>query len=203
MAKTMPRRSLLWHIFNHGPLSKLKDSGPREPVNSPQAPPSVTPPVETAPEHARAISTSEEASAPVAVRVLPRIKEYSTREADSLTGPLSSYCSSNSDGESATTVHPTQSPNKIPDPSAITTRDLIYAAIDEATSATHAHLNTLETTLALLETIKGFSETVEVLRREMEEKKRACLVGIKELTGFEKGVEKMRFADDGVRERTG
>ncbi|KNG49913.1 hypothetical protein TW65_03330 [Stemphylium lycopersici] len=194
----MPRGNLLRHIFKHGPLSKHKDSSPREPVNNPQAAPSATSPVETTRANAEATSRLAKASAPVALQILPKIKEEPAREFGSLAGSLSSCSSSNTGAESATAVLAAQNTDNIPDPSTITTRDLVYAAIDEATSATHAHLDTLETTLALLETIRGLSETVEVLRREMKEKRKACQVAVKELAGFEEGVEKMHFADDGV-----
>jgi hypothetical protein len=80
------------------------------------------------------------------------------------------------------------------DPATLTARDL-YAAIDEAKSATNGHLDTLETTLALLGALKGFSATIEVLKQEMEDKKRACEAKLVELEGFEEAVEGMNFSD--------
>jgi hypothetical protein len=81
------------------------------------------------------------------------------------------------------------------DPATLTARDLLYAAIDEATSATNGNLDTLETTLALLGALTGFSATIEVLKQQMEDKKRACEAKLVELEGFEEAVEGMNFSD--------
>ena len=79
--------------------------------------------------------------------------------------------------------------------------DLLYAAIDKATAATNEHIGTLETTVALLLTITGFSGTVEVLRREMQDRKRARETKIVELERFDEAVEGMRLP--GMEERLG
>lgn len=51
---------------------------------------------------------------------------------------------------------------------------LLPAALQEAKLATHAHLDTLRTSLALLDALDGFSATVAVLREEFEEKVKTC-----------------------------
>jgi hypothetical protein len=85
------------------------------------------------------------------------------------------------------------------DPATLALRDLVYAAIDVATSTTNGHLDTLETTLALLEALNGFSATVEVLRQEMQDKKTSCEAKLAELDRFERAVEEMTFPyEEGV-----
>jgi hypothetical protein len=82
---------------------------------------------------------------------------------------------------------------------ALPVRDLLYAAIDEATAATNGHIGTLETTFALLQTITAFSGTVEVLKREIQDRKRARETKLVELERFDEAVEGMRLL--GMQER--
>ena len=81
-------------------------------------------------------------------------------------------------------------------PATLTTRDLLYAAIDEAISVTKDHLDTLATACALLEALAGFSATVEVLKQEMELKITASEAKLVELESFEEAVEGMTLLDE-------
>jgi hypothetical protein len=56
----------------------------------------------------------------------------------------------------------------------LTTRELLIASINEAKMATHAHLNTIRTTLGLLDALSGLSATIVVLRDDMLESIREC-----------------------------
>ncbi|KAF1842226.1 uncharacterized protein K460DRAFT_420157 [Cucurbitaria berberidis CBS 394.84] len=76
------------------------------------------------------------------------------------------------------------------------TRDLIHATIDEARLATQAHLDTISTTLALLDALEGFSPTILVLRKEMEGKKLVCEGKLKVLQEVEGAAEQMHFGDE-------
>ncbi|CAO2648154.1 Nn.00g090760.m01.CDS01 [Neocucurbitaria sp. VM-36] len=79
-----------------------------------------------------------------------------------------------------------------------TTHDLIHAMLDEAAIATSLHLDTIKTTLELLDTLEHFSPTVAVLREEMVQKKRVCEETLKTLEGVEAAVMERRF-DTGER----
>lgn len=56
--------------------------------------------------------------------------------------------------------------------------------VQEAVAATALHMNTLDTALGMLETMQGLSATVDVLRGEMQEKRKACEVVRKEMLQF-------------------
>lgn len=77
-----------------------------------------------------------------------------------------------------------------------TTRGLVTASVDEAIQATHAHLDTINTTLALLDTLTAFSATIGVLRKEMEEKRRLCQEKLAMLEDVETAVTQMAFGDE-------
>lgn len=73
------------------------------------------------------------------------------------------------------------------------TRELICAALDEAKTATLSHLDTIETTLALLDALDGFSATISELEKDMTEKKQVCLEKMKMLEAVDRAVESMTF----------
>jgi hypothetical protein len=137
------------------------------------------------------------------VEVLPGILEESSPGIDvetpgspSITVTDTDSPTAGTDTTSARTILTAQVTPAVLDITTFTTRDLLYAAIDEATAATNMHLDTIETTLAVLQALNGFSATVDVLRREMLEKKKVCEEKLGELDGLEETVEEMRFADE-------
>lgn len=82
--------------------------------------------------------------------------------------------------------------------STFTTRELIYATIDEARIATRAHLDTIHTTLALLDALEGFSPTIPVVKEEMVLNQRVCEERLKMLEETEAAVEQVKhFGDEG------
>ena len=56
-------------------------------------------------------------------------------------------------------------------------------------------METLDTMLALLSAIQGMSATVDVLKREMEEKKGVCEQMRREMQTFEEVVRDMGFVE--------
>lgn len=68
--------------------------------------------------------------------------------------------------------------------------------MDEARLATHAHLDTINTTLALLDALEGFSPTIPVLREEMVLSKRVCEERLRMLDEAERAVEQMQFSSE-------
>ncbi|KAL1799883.1 hypothetical protein ACET3X_000225 [Alternaria dauci] len=189
----MPRGNLLRHLFRNSP-----HTGNRPHEQSPYVNEAEESTVIKSEDPSQTLSRPR-TSEPPGVHVLPRITEEEPISSASI--PLflaSSAGSAGSDVASFTTILDANvpAPALAIDPATLTTRDLLYAAIDEATAAVNTHIDTLETTLALLRAISGFSETVEVLKREMEDKKRECKIKLGELEGFEEGVAGMKLLGD-------
>ncbi|KAB2102851.1 hypothetical protein AG0111_0g8981 [Alternaria gaisen] len=189
----MPRGNLLRHLFKHGPHARSKSHEQSLLNNKAEKTAAIT-----SENPSQTLSPPQTFKAP-AIHVLPRITEEDSAPSATTPSPvISSAGSTESDLLSITTVLDINASASLPivGPATLTTRDLVYAAIDESITAIGTHIDTLETTLALLQAITGFSETVEVLNREMEDKKRVCKMKLRELKGFEKAVEKMRLPDD-------
>ena len=189
-SNTMPRGSLLRHMFKHGRHARNKSETGAPLLSEPEMPAPVAevgkvlPPIPTPP------MTPDKHT----VVILPESKEEPRTDKNISTASPPRSVPTISDTASIITVIATQPPAI--DLSTITTRDIIYASIDEATEAMNTHLRTLGTTLALLEALDGFSPTVEVLLCEFREKKRQCEGKLEELKGFEEGVNGMLFADE-------
>ncbi|KAF7681321.1 hypothetical protein GT037_000297 [Alternaria burnsii] len=192
-ADTMPRGNLLRHLFKHGSHARSKSHEQSPIVKKAEEPATIA-----SEDPSQTLSPPHTSRAP-AIHVLPRITEEDSVPSATTPSPVvSSAGSTESDLLSITTVLDINAPSSPPiiDPATLTTRDLVCAAIDESITAIGTHIDTLETTLALLQAITGFSETVGVLNREMEDKKRVCKMKLRELEEFEKAVEKMRLPDD-------
>ncbi|KAF3048790.1 hypothetical protein E8E11_009725 [Didymella keratinophila] len=80
--------------------------------------------------------------------------------------------------------------------STFSTRELVHATLYEAKSAALSHLDTINTTLSLLEALEGFSATISELRSKMMEKKQACEEQMATLDAVERSLEKMVFAGE-------
>lgn len=80
--------------------------------------------------------------------------------------------------------------------SIFSTCEFIHATLDEAKTAAACHLNTINTTLALLEALDGFSATILELRREMLEEKQRCEEQLTILNAVERAVEDLNFAGE-------
>ncbi|KAH6616419.1 hypothetical protein C7974DRAFT_442134 [Boeremia exigua] len=79
------------------------------------------------------------------------------------------------------------------DISTFSTRELVYATLDEAKSTADSHLDTISTMLALLEALDGFSATIAKLKNEIVEKKQACEGKVAMLEAVERAIEGMVF----------
>ncbi|KAH8726583.1 hypothetical protein GQ44DRAFT_725787 [Phaeosphaeriaceae sp. PMI808] len=84
------------------------------------------------------------------------------------------------------------------DVSTFTTHDLVIAAIDEARNSLNEHIDTVDTTLALLDALKGFSATIATLKEEMIEKRMLCEGRLVVLEDVERGVSHMQFGEGHV-----
>ncbi|KAJ4993988.1 hypothetical protein SVAN01_00465 [Stagonosporopsis vannaccii] len=84
--------------------------------------------------------------------------------------------------------------------SSYSTRDLVQATLDEAKATTDSHLDTINSTLALLDALDGFSETISELRKEMIAKKHVCEGKLCMLGAVERAVEDMVFAGEPLKQ---
>lgn len=80
--------------------------------------------------------------------------------------------------------------------SSFSTRELIDAALEEAKMAVSAHLDTVNTTLFLLDALDGFSATITELEKEMLATKQKCEENIAMLEDVERAIEGMVFAGE-------
>ena len=194
----MSTRSLLRHIFRHGPREKTSEDG--RPLLTDQT---------TTTSTKRGSPADNKGRDPVARKGSPRASSNHTMSPPSTPERfrLEGIVEEDSDDVFKPVQHDNSSPAKTtssietitslgPDLSTFTTRDLVNASIEEAKSAISAHLDTILTTLALLETLHGFSTTITVLRQEMLEKEEACEDKMAMLRAVEQAVEEMVFTGE-------
>ncbi|KAJ4363278.1 hypothetical protein N0V95_001181 [Ascochyta clinopodiicola] len=80
--------------------------------------------------------------------------------------------------------------------STFSTRELVHATLDEAKMSAEAHLDTIQTTLALLDALDGFSATISELKKEIVGKRQVCEEKMGMLDAVERAVERMYFAGE-------
>lgn len=73
----------------------------------------------------------------------------------------------------------------------------MLALLDAAYLANDAHRATLTTTLGLLDTIEGFSATVEFYVQEMTERQRVCDENLQRLARVEEMLHEVLFNQEG------
>lgn len=79
---------------------------------------------------------------------------------------------------------------------AFSTRELLIATLKEAKVDLRDHLDTVNTTLEILQALDGFSATITAVKEEMEAKKEICEEKLKMLRDIEKFVGNLQFPDD-------
>ncbi|KAH7088112.1 hypothetical protein FB567DRAFT_331414 [Paraphoma chrysanthemicola] len=82
------------------------------------------------------------------------------------------------------------------DISKFTSRDLILSSVDEARLAILSHIDTINTTLAVLDAFDGFSATIALLKVEMVEKNKACEEKLAMLEHVEWAVGQMQLGEE-------
>ncbi|KAH6858877.1 hypothetical protein BKA58DRAFT_405710 [Alternaria rosae] len=191
----MTRGSLLRHIFKHGPNFILKRDAVPSKIDENDRSLLIAKRVETPLKASSQDPSPPRTPEPYTVNILPEItEEENTSPTNNSPSASSDTGSTVSDLASIVTVLAAHTP--LINATTLTTRDLLYAAMDEAISATKDHLDTLATTWALLEALAGFSATVEVLKQEMGVKITASEAKLAELERFEEAVEGMKFLDE-------
>lgn len=181
----MAPKNLLRYIFRHGPHSKARTAvSPTKPtahISETDSPPQGEP---ISPQPL--VLTDDTPESPLAYKSRPESRQSSI---------LEDIVEENSSEIDNASIAETLA---LPDLhiNAFTTRGLIIASVDEARIANHAHLETINTILALLVALEGFSATIGVLSVEMEEKQRACEEKLAMLEDVERAVIQMHFEDE-------
>jgi len=181
----MPPKSLLRHLFrdlqpriNSVRSSEQAKGSPAEtPITVPRGktatPGTTAAPFEKSPSYAHAPATLEDIS--------------EEQESDSTT--VSSYSTDNNNDSSKTFAELDL------DASSATTRQLLDTAIHEAKTALQSHLESLATTIALLEALDGFSQTITVLKEEMLHSQEDCRSRLRLMVDFPKSAGTMYSRD--------
>jgi hypothetical protein len=194
----MAQKSLLRYIFRRGPHGKSRNAAP-EPL--PKAKVSMPSPwsSESEPEselyqqHPR---TQDGPESPLAYKTRPedRAQERSDSRASSVLEDIPEESSSEEEYPEYDEHSILETLSALSfDMQSYTTRDLILATLNEARTATHGHLDTINTTIALLDALNGFSATIAVLRDEMLAKKEVYEEKMSLLDDLERAVERMHF----------
>lgn len=185
----MPKRSLLRHIFRHGSRAQGSEDAL---TNDKQQATAVldTPGIDNDQDNDPSLHKDESLkrpSSPLSPRETPEpFRLEGIVEEDVANTPPSTETASLSDSLDTPSLELTT----------FSTHDLVYAVLQEAKIAASSHLDTINTTLALLEALDGFSATIETLVREMVEKKQACEERIAMLHAVERAVEDVVFAGE-------
>lgn len=183
----MPARSLLRHIFRHGPRDKFSENalppGFRKPITD------IGGVVTKYTSRPGTCATSSDSAPP------PKTPEpfglENIDEEDDVDG-----------SSSADTVSTAETLASLDlEISTFSTRELIHATLDEAKTAANAHLDTINTMLALLDALDGFSATISELRKEILVKKQGCDEKMAMLDVVERAVEGMVFAGEVQEQR--
>jgi hypothetical protein len=189
--QTMAPRSLLRHIFRHGPRRSAQTTEHPGAHGSESKPTPIKQP--TSPlKHV--LTEDDVPESPLAYKSRPDSRQSSILE------DIEEEESSNAELETAAEIDRASITETLAaldlDISAFTTRDLILSTVDEARLAVRSHLDTINTTMTLLDALDGFSATIAVLSDEMVEKKRVCEEKLGVLEHVEWAVGQMRFGEE-------
>jgi hypothetical protein len=193
--KTMAPKSLLRYIFRHGPNSKSRDAVPPTQV-APVSPYSTK--TATSKETVRYdqhVRTTEIPDSPLAYKHQHPPSDRPNSRASSVLEDIAEETNTSPSPSLHSTASIASTLRSI-DVQTFSTRELILATLNEAKSANLGHLDTIDTSLALLEALNGFSATVGVLRDEMLDKKEIYEEKMGLLEHLERAVECMRFGEE-------
>jgi hypothetical protein len=180
----MAPTSLLRYIFRHGPQSKARVNAPSptEPATTKEVP-EVAPMNHEEPHTYRELAHSNDVpESPLAYKA--RSESRQSIFLEDIVEESSNTSSSEVDNESvAETI---TAPGL--DIGGYSTQELLTATLSETKMALHAHLDTINTTLELLDALEGFSATIAVLKDEMMTKKEVCEEKLEMLEDVEEAV---------------
>jgi hypothetical protein len=183
-----PKKSLLRYIFRHGPHTKARSEKSSAKQTSYTS--RTTPEPHFTQQHATPDGAPD---SPLAYK-----SRSESRQSAVLENIVEESGSDNgNDGSDVDSASLTGSLAALGfDIESFTTRSLVAASLDEARMGNHAHLMTIDTTLALLDALHGFSATIEVLREEMAGKRQVCEEKLAMLEDVQRAVGQMQFGDE-------
>lgn len=187
----MLTRNLLHRIFRHSPRQKVsEDTLPRR-FKQPAA--------------ERAGPAVEASSGPASPYKERKVAMYTIAPAPKTPEPFGLENIAEEDADDTSSPNDTASLTETLaslelETSTFSARELVRATLDEAKTAVTFHLDTINTTLALLEALDGFSATISELSREMLEKKQRCEGQLTMLDAVERAVEDLNFAGEAQEE---
>jgi hypothetical protein len=194
----MAPRSLLRHIFRHGPYAKAHNAF--SPLKAGiDAPDDLSKTLKRSTSQRHLVSPEPTPDYHLAYKIRSESRQSSVlediaEESEDL-DEKDSYHSSEADYTTSETLAALQLSLEN-----FTTRNLVMAALNEARIATYAHLDTIETSLALLEVLEGLSATIAVLEEEMLEKRERCKEKLHMLEDVERVVTRMQFGGEDMDE---
>jgi hypothetical protein len=186
----MAPKSLLRYIFRHGPNAKAR-AATTPPSAVSYEPKDITPAPSNKPApHREITSSNEEPKSPLAYKIRSESRQSCESSIlENIAEESGSDDDKSSSGETITLFeHNIQ---------ALGTRELVTATLYEARVATHAHLDSIDATLGLLDALDGFSATITVLKAEFKGRKETCEEKLRMLGDVESAVERMQFAEEG------
>jgi hypothetical protein len=162
----MTKKSLLRYIFRHGPTAKerneiaaLKDNpATREKMST----------YTNEPQYCQQSAAAKETAEPA----FDFDFRSDSRQSSVLEGNAGKENNGDNDKASSSSTESVATIGL--DACPLSTAELLAATLDEARDAVHAHLESLYTTLSLLDALEGFSATIPVLREETKEKMKTC-----------------------------
>ena len=188
----MAPKSLLRYIFRHGPNSKARTAA--APPRSGAGIPASTPAPVSEPISPQKPAIPEDGpESPLAYKSRSESRQSSVLE--DIAEESSSDNDNNSSDVDKASIAETLAALDL-DLDTFTTRGLITASVDEARMGNYAHLDTIRTTLELLDALNGFSATIDVLRDEMEGKKRVCEEKLAMLEDVCRTVAQLQFGEE-------
>jgi hypothetical protein len=206
----MAPRSLLRHIFRHGPYAKAHNAF--SPLKAGiDAPDDLSKTLKRSTSQRHLVSPEPTPDYHLAYKIRSESRQSSVLEdiaeesedldeKDSYHSSEADYTTSETDSDiDKTSIADTLAALQLSLEN-FTTRNLVMAALNEARIATYAHLDTIETSLALLEVLEGLSATIAVLEEEMLEKRERCKEKLHMLEDVERVVTRMQFGGEDMDE---
>lgn len=197
--KTMAPKSLLRYIFRHGPNGKSRDAAPPPPPKPIASYSTTTVISKETVRYDQHVRATEIPDSPLAYKHQHQHQHHLSDRPNSRASSVLEDIAEENNTSPSPSLHSTASiasTLRSVDLQTFSTRELILATLSEAKSANVGHLDTIDTTLALLGALEGFSATVGVLRDEMLDKKEIYEEKMGLLEHLQRAVECMQFGEE-------
>jgi hypothetical protein len=189
----MAPRNLLRYVFRHEPHAKARAATtPPRPVS--YEPKDTTSATHKPVTHRELKPSGEDSGSPLAYKTRSDSQES---QRSSILEDIAEESGSDDDKSSGgETTTPFEQ-----NVQALGTRELVTATLYEARISTHAHLDSIDATLGLLDALDGLSATITVLKADFKDKREICEERMTMLKGIERAVERMRFTEEDLSKK--